>query len=1146
MKMKNFKLYLSKSNRSYLLFTCLFFTSIIHVFGQNPLTPAKNFNLFLQGNANLSTNEVDGPVAIGGDLIVAGLYQVNTQGANFSNLYTYGGNKIGLAIRGGVNYSSGTIQVNSNSFAVIGNCNAPNSSIPISNGTTQINASGNLGATPNILVNTSQPTNSVCQNVFGSGADQIDIDAAFTSFKQCSPSIATKTNNVNIGDQNGNSIPGLVVDGSGYYSNTSLAQSNPKIILDPNIVNVLNVTDAFWAALGGNINFQGVPSSGSGGFILNIKSGGTVNFNMPTTGGTNGPTAPYTIFNFPDATTLNISGAELNATVFAPFANITHSGLSNIQGQVIGQSYTSSGEEIHHYPFAVDLGSCGSAPPTCNLSASASGTNPSCNGGTNGTVTLSVSGSNGTPTYSWSNGTTSKDLTGVGAGTYSVTVTNGSCTTTASVNITQPSAIDVTCSKIDVTTNGGSDGTATVMPNGGTSPYTYLWSNGQTTLSISGLISGTYSVTVTDANGCTNSCTSKVDQPAVVVCNLTASIPFLGFICTNSGGSGVTLTVNQTGGTGPYTYNWSVSNLYVTAPGNYKVTITDGNGCTAVDNINVQANTLSAVLTQTACTSIGIPVTLAVSGSAGHTWTVKLKPALGKGPDVVVGTGSNNTAFSYEIPFSATNGAPDYTGAGLWIFWDDDMFCPTDYFSMPCCSLSASAIGTNPKCNLGKDGTVTLSVSGANGTPTYSWSNGATSKDLTGVGAGTYSVTVTDGICTVTANVTISEPTPLAIVCSKIDVTTNGGSDGTATVMPNGGTSLYSYIWSNGQTTSSISSLISGTYVVSVTDANGCMSICSSVVNQPPPLVVCDLADAGLSTYIDQKGTATTSDDDYVVSANPTGTGLATTYNVTGDISKNNVPYGTKTEIGRFPISTVTVNIILTDDGTNTCSVAESAYNLNAKTCLVQVNPTVLCNDNGTPTISGDDTYSISINPLGNGLTSTYNVSGDLTVNNLPYGSAQQIATGLPISGGGKSINVIDAIKVDCKLLNIQIVPPAVCSSNCIPPTIGTNTPTEGTCAGSTANDDAQIVFVGFTNADKADKVEGPTFTGGSTYSAANLIVTSGGLTVSGLKHNTTYTFRFWNATESCFVDVTTTAPSKNCTIPCPIKICTTVKVARN
>ena len=522
---------------------------------------------------------------------------------------------------------------------------------------------------------------------------------------------------------------------------------------------------------------------------------------------------------------------------------------------VITYKTGTAGQNNHSLDFGFKVG--------CSLTATAAGTNPKCNAGTDGAASVEPSGNAGPVTYLWSNTQTTQAITGLTAGVYTVTVTESpSCTAVATVTLTEPAAIVLVCTKTDATTIGGSEGTATVVASGGTSPYTYLWSNGSTSDTQASLPAGTYTVTVTDANACTSTCSSVVSEPG--------------------------------------------------------------------------------------------------------------------------------------------------------------------------CNLAATATGTNPKCNLGTDGAVSLPVTGAVGTPTYLWSNGATTQHLTAIGAGTYTVTVTEGTCMTTASVTLTEPTAIVLVCTKTDATTVGGSEGIATVVASGGTSPYTYAWSNTQTTAGISGLPKGTYTVTVTDANGCTSSCSSIVTEPGA-PVCDLADAGLSTYIDQKGTASTADDEYVISANPTGTGLAATYNVTGDITKTSVAYGSVVEIGRVPISTVMVNVILTDAGTSTCSVADGAYNLNGNSCLLLANPIVLCNDNGTPTIVTDDTYSITINPTGNGLTGNYNVTGDLTVSGLAYGSAQQIGTGLAISAGGKTISVIDAIKVDCKLLNINIAPPATCSAGTTP-----------------------------------------------------------------------------------------------------------------
>ena len=218
------------------------------------------------------------------------------------------------------------------------------------------------------------------------------------------------------------------------------------------------------------------------------------------------------------------------------------------------------------------------------------GTHVACFGSSNGTISLEVLGGTGSYTYAWTGPNsftaTTQDLTGLAAGTYNVTVTSGAETVTGSFTVTQPAAaLAVTIASFDnqscaATANGSINITVT----GGTASYTYLWSSGAVTEDLSNLASGTYTVLVTDANGCTTSITQVITAPAPIV--------IAGTVTNSTCAVGGTISVSVTsGGTAPYSYQWSgpssftgntasntasISNL---APGYYTLVITDNNGC---------------------------------------------------------------------------------------------------------------------------------------------------------------------------------------------------------------------------------------------------------------------------------------------------------------------------------------------------------------------------------------------------------------------------------------------------------------------------------------------------------------------------------------------------------------------------------------
>ncbi|MBK8845181.1 MAG: SprB repeat-containing protein [Bacteroidetes bacterium] len=208
-------------------------------------------------------------------------------------------------------------------------------------------------------------------------------------------------------------------------------------------------------------------------------------------------------------------------------------------------------------------------------------TNVGCNGASNGTINITASGGTTPYGYVWSNGSTIQNQTGLAAGTYTVTVTDANgCTKTLSQTVTQPSTLDVIISNFtNVGCNGASNGTINITASGGTTPYGYVWSNGSTIQNQTGLAAGTYTVTVTDANGCTKTASQILTQPStfdVIISN------FTNVGC--NGASNGTINITASGGTTPYGYVWSngstIQNQTGLAAGTYTVTVTDANGCT--------------------------------------------------------------------------------------------------------------------------------------------------------------------------------------------------------------------------------------------------------------------------------------------------------------------------------------------------------------------------------------------------------------------------------------------------------------------------------------------------------------------------------------------------------------------------------------
>ena len=204
---------------------------------------------------------------------------------------------------------------------------------------------------------------------------------------------------------------------------------------------------------------------------------------------------------------------------------------------------------------------------------------PLCHGDCTGYLEPLIFGGTAPFTYQWSTGSTDEEIEDLCAGFYCVTITDANgCTCEACQVIHEPSQLLVDASGVSTLCAGSCNGTASVVASGGTPDYTYSWSNGSTEITLSGLCTGRYYVTVTDANGCTGIDSVDIDQPQVLQCNAEGSY----LLCYGNCNGTVNLTV--TGGTSPFTYNWNngttTEDLSGLCIGLYCVTVTDANGCT--------------------------------------------------------------------------------------------------------------------------------------------------------------------------------------------------------------------------------------------------------------------------------------------------------------------------------------------------------------------------------------------------------------------------------------------------------------------------------------------------------------------------------------------------------------------------------------
>ncbi|MBL4656487.1 MAG: gliding motility-associated C-terminal domain-containing protein [Flavobacteriales bacterium] len=478
----------------------------------------------------------------------------------------------------------------------------------------------------------------------------------------------------------------------------------------------------------------------------------------------------------------------------------------------------------------------------------------SCNTVCDGAATASTSGGITPYTYQWVDlsipdtiaGETDSSITGLCAGDYAVVVIdNSGSVDSATVTITEPSIFFSTItSQTNVSCANGCDGTATVTPVGGTTPYTYLWLNDtltplnplQSDSTATNLCALQYTVQMEDANGCISVSTVTIAKPSPLSISLNSMTAAQCLVCDG------TASVTVTGGAPPYTYLWNDTYAQTTfladslCISTYEVTASDSNGCATTLDVVVMGpgGFFSSIDTTSNITCAGsCDGQAAVMGSGGsppytYAW-IDLSI-----PDTISGATDSSITGLCANSYVATVTDNNACVSTVPIFTITE---PPPYLANITDSNSVTCYGDS-------DGTATVAI--VNGVPPYNyvWSSGGSttgSTDLvnteTGLSAGTYSVTVMDSnSCLAMDSATILTPFPLtAAITDSIDASCGGLCNGGATVTPGGGTPPYNYLWDAGSTPtdSATSGLCAGLHTVILTDNNGCDTAAAVTIIEP-------------------------------------------------------------------------------------------------------------------------------------------------------------------------------------------------------------------------------------------------------------------------------------------------------------------------
>ena len=515
------------------------------------------------------------------------------------------------------------------------------------------------------------------------------------------------------------------------------------------------------------------------------------------------------------------------------------------------------------------------------LNASLNITNVSCNGGNDGGILFNISG--GTMGYIIDVNNTTQNLPSntssfstplsLSAGTYPYTITDSNgCFFTDTAYVLESFAINLVENIQDVSCNGGNNGSIDLSISGGTGPYSFLWSNNDTTEDVSNLSFGTYTYTIIDSLGCLFSDTASINQPDTInVVSQTTNVS-----CAN--GNNGTATLNISGGTTPYTENWGTSNPLNLSAGNHTYIVNDNNGCNYTGSITITEPApilVNYTTTNALCNGVNDgTATLNISGGVSpynEDWGTNDPLALSAGIHVFIITDTNGCILTDSVLITEPNqinvlvdtfrvscsGLSDgsallnISGGTLPYIEDWGLnnplalnsgtynFTVTDSNN---CQYQGQAIITEPNpisvnefvtnvsCFGLSDGVVLLQINGGTAPYNQDWLG----DDPLALAQGNYSYTITDtNGCNITNFVSINQPNELLVTSNVNNVSCHGYSDGSINLNISGGTTPYSENWGGNNPLA----LVAGTYNFVVTDDNGCQFIDDAIVNQPEKIL---------------------------------------------------------------------------------------------------------------------------------------------------------------------------------------------------------------------------------------------------------------------------------------------------------------------